>query len=243
MYCSNHDAVKVELPNDENKTLSFNYYNKSMRVPFVVYADFEAFTQELDADKHRDTNPSYTSQYEKHSPSGFFYYIKCSFNKSCDQKGMYTKRSEDEDESQIFVERLEIDRRLYNKYYKFSKKMFLTEEDIDKFEKATNCHTCDKPLGKDSVRDHCHLTDKFRGAAHNGCSINYKIPKFFPVIFHNLSGYDSHVFIKKNLGTTGGNILCIPNNEEKCISFTKQITVDTFSQGGKDINVKRDIRL
>ena len=58
------------------------------------------------------------------------------------------------------------------------------------------------------------LTGKFRGAAHNGCNINYKIPKFFPVIFHNLiSGYDSHLFIK-NLGTTGGNISCIPNNEE-----------------------------
>ena len=226
MYCSNHDTVKVELPNEENNTLSFNNYNKSMRVPFVVYADFEAFTQKLDDDKPRDNNSSYTSQYEKHSPSGFCYYIKCSFDESYDQKVMYTKRSEDEDVSQIFVERLEHDiRRIYHKSYKFPKKMFLTEEDVDKLEKATKCHICDKPLGKDRVRDHCHLTGKFRGAAHNGCNINYKIPKFFPVIFHNLSGYS-----------------CIPNNEEKYISFTKQIIVDTFSQGGKDIDVKRDIR-
>ena len=242
LYCSNHDVVKVELPNEENNTLSFNNYNKSMRVPFVIYADFEAFTQKLDDEKSRDNKSSYTSQYEKHSPSGFCYYIKCSFDESYDQKVMYTKRSEDEDVSQIFVERLEYDiRRLYHRYYKFPKKMFLTEEDLDKFEKATKCHICDKPLGKDRVRDHCHLTGKFRGAAHNGCNINYKIPKFFPVIFHNLSGYDSHLFIK-NLGTTRGNISCIPNNEEKYISFTKQIIVDTFSQGGKDIDVKRDIR-
>ena len=241
-FCSNHDAIKVELPNQENNTLSFNNYNKSMKVPFVIYADFEAFTQKLDDDKPRDNNSSYTSQYEKHAPSGFCYYIKCSFDESYDQKVMYTKRSEDEDVSQIFVERLEYDiRRLYHKYYKFPKKMFLTEEDVDKFEKATKCHICDKPLGKDRVRDHCHLTGKFRGAAHNGCNINYKIPKFFPVIFHNLSGYDSHLFIK-NLGTTGGNISCIPNNEEKYISFTKRIIVDTFSKDGKDIDVKRDIR-
>ena len=40
--------------------------------------------------------------------------------------------------------------------------MFLTEEDLDKFDKATKCHICDKPLGKDRVRDHCHLTGKFR---------------------------------------------------------------------------------
>ena len=242
LYCSNHDVVKIELPNEENNTLSFNNYNKSMRVPFVIYADFEAFTQKLDDDKPRDNKSSYTSQYEKHSPSGFCYYIKCSFDESYDQKVMYTKRSEDEDVSQIFVERLEYDiRRLYHRYYKFPKKMFLTEEDLDKFEKATKCHICDKPLGKDRVRDHCHLTGKFRGAAHNGCNINYKIPKFFPVIFHNLSGYDSHLFIK-NLGTTGGNISCIPNNEEKYISFTKRIIVDTFNKDGKDIDVKRDIR-
>ena len=160
MYCSNHDVVKVELPNEENNTLSFNNY-RSMRVPFVVYADFEAFTQKLDDDKPRDNNYSYTSQYEKHSPSGFCYYIKCSFDESYDQKVMYTKRSEDEDVSQIFVERLEYDiRRLYHRYYKFPKKIFLTKDDIDKFEKATKCHICDKPLGKDRVRDHCHLTDR-----------------------------------------------------------------------------------
>ena len=167
--------------------------------------------------------------------------MKCSFDSSYDKKVKYTKRSEDEDISQIFVKRLEEDiRRIYHKI-KFPKKMVLTEEDEANFEKASKCHICEKLLGKDKVRDHCHLTGKFRGAAHNGCNINYKIPKFFPVIFHNLSGYDSHLFIK-NLGTTGGNISCIPNNEEKYISFTKQIIVDTFSKDGRNIDVKRDIR-
>jgi len=47
------------------------------------------------------------------------------------------------------------------------------------------------------LRDHCHLTGKFRGVAHNRCSLNYKDPTFFPVIFHNQSGYDSHLFIKQ----------------------------------------------
>ena len=74
LYCSNHDVVKIELPNEENNTLSFNNYNKSMRVPFVIYADFEAFTQKLDDDKPRDNKSSYTSQYEKHSPSGLLLY-------------------------------------------------------------------------------------------------------------------------------------------------------------------------
>ena len=53
-------------------------------------------------------------------------------------------------------------------------------------------------------------------------NFNYKKPNFTPVVFHNLSGYDSHLFIK-NLGFSEGNIDCIPNNEEKYISFTKRI--------------------
>ena len=186
--------------------------------------------------------PAIQLSMRKHFPSGFCYYIKCSFNESYDKKVMYTKRSEDEDVSQIFVERLEHDiRRLYHEYYKFPQKMIYTEADKDTFNKASHCHICENPLEADTVRDHCHLTGTFRGAAHNGCNLHYKVPKFFPVIFHNLSGYDSHLFIK-NLGTTRGNISCIPNNEEKYMSFTKEIIVGTFNKDGKDIEIKRDIR-
>ena len=74
------------------------------------------------------------------------------------------------------------------------------------------------------VRDHCHYTGKYRGAAHNICNINYKKPKTIPVIFNNLSGYDAHLFIRK----LGGEISCIANNEEKYISFSKKIIVDAF---------------
>ena len=75
--------------------------------------------------------------------------------------------------------------------------MIFTKSDEACFNAADDCFICGQPLGTDRVRDHCHLSGKFRGAAHNLCNLNYKLPKFFPVIFHNLSGYDSHLFIKK----------------------------------------------
>ena len=72
-----------------------------------------------------------------------------------------------------------------------------------------------------------HYTGKYRGAACCSCNSKMKKPKFIPVIFHNLQNYDSHLFIK-NLGVSEGEIDCIPNTEEKYISFTKEIIVGKF---------------
>ena len=92
------------------------------------------------------------------------------------------------------------------------------------------------------MRDHCHLSGKFRGADHEICNLKYKVPKFFPVVFHNSSGYDNHLFII-TLGNSEGDISCIPNNEENYISFTKQVIVDKFvNEDGKEGNVKRELR-
>ena len=164
-----------------------------------------------------------------HKPSSFCYYIKCAFDDSYQPPVEYTAASEDEDVAQIFVDMLECElKSIYNKF-KFQKKMVFGNKERRAFERSTECWICgmgfDESDGK--VRDHCHYTGKFRGAAHNSCNLKFAKPTFIPVIFHNLSGYDSHLFIK-NLGVSEGNINCIPNNEEKYISFTKHIQVDSF---------------
>jgi hypothetical protein len=114
----------------------------------------------------------------------------------------------------------------------------LTPVQQEAYENATVCYLCkegsfipkDKKLRK--VRDRCHLTGQYRGPAHGLSNLRYKTPDFFPVVLHNLSGYDAHLFIK-NPGVTDGNINCIPNNEEKYISFTKQIKVGSYEKDGK----------
>ena len=82
--------------------------------------------------------------------------------------------------------------------------MKMTKHDELAYHNSTLCHICNEEHGKDRVRDHCHLYGKFRGAAHEVCNIKYKVPKFFPVVFHNLFGYDSHLFIK-TLGNSEEN--------------------------------------
>ena len=47
------------------------------------------------------------------------------------------------------------------------------------------------------MRDHCHVTGKFRGAAHNKRNLKLNISKHFPVIFHNLQGYDGHIIFNE----------------------------------------------
>ena len=120
--------------------------------------------------------------------------------------------------------------------------MIFNEEDKKGYNDSTMCHICGGELGSDKVRDHCHYSGKFRGAAHNQCNLNYKAPKFIPVVFHNLSGYDSHLFIKKLHGDNGEKINCIPNNEEKYISFSREVIVDKFEKDGKEVSVKRELQ-
>jgi len=102
---------------------------------------------------------------------------------------MYTAQSEDDDVAQKFIDMLEEDiKRIYTEYLRFPKEMKYTKSDEVCFKAATECHICGDELGKDRARDHCHLTGKFRGAAHVSCNVNDQIPKFFPVIFITFLG-------------------------------------------------------
>ncbi len=74
-------------------------------------------------------------------------------------------------------------------------------------------------------RDHCHITGKYRGAACNKCNLRMRVPMFVPVLFHNLEGYDSHLFVK-SLGLTEGDIKCISKTDEKYISFSKNVPME-----------------
>ena len=165
---------------------------------------------------------SFTKKYQRHKLSGFCYKIVC-FDKNLfnEKPVLHRAKNEEEEIGEKFVETLEEDIKRIHKF-DFSTKMIFTAEDQCAFEKATICWICQGEFveSQKKVRDHCHFTGKFRGAAHNKCNLQFKNPKFTPVIFHNLSGYDSHLFVK-NLGKSEGNIKCIPNNEEKYISFSK----------------------
>ena len=99
----------------------------------------------------------------------------------------------------------------------------LTKEEEDNYNKENTCYICKKDFNNDKVRDHCHFTGKYRGAAHNTCNLRYKIPKNIPVIFHNGSTYDYHFIIKELACEFDGNFECLGENTEKYITFSVPI--------------------
>ena len=226
-YCYNNECVKTIMP-EPNTFLKFKNFPHSEKVPFVVYADTEALIKDI---HNCDPNPnkSYTKKYKKHEPVSFSYYIKCFDNKVCEPiLRSYTKETpEGEDAMDIFIKWLEEDVKAIANIK--PKEMIFTEEDKEQFNKSKICWICDEPFKGNKVRDHCHYTGRYRGPACNSCNLKYRKPKVIPVFFHNLSGYDSHLFIKK-LGSPDKkeNMDCIPNNEEKYISFSKNIRVGQY---------------
>ena len=76
----------------------------------------------------------------------------------------------------------------------FNKNLIMSEEE-QKFQSRNTCWICGKLIDNDDekVRDHFHITGKFRGAAHWNCNISLQLTKKVPVIFHNIRGYDSHL--------------------------------------------------
>ena len=224
-YCYNNECVKTIMPG-KGTIIRFKNFLHSEKAPFVVYADTEALIKEIDT---CDPNPqkSYTKKYQKHEPVSFSYYIKCFDNSVCVPiLRTHTKTTpEEEDAMDVFIKWLEEDVKAIANIK--PKKMIFTEEDKKQFIKSKECWICGEHLNNDKVRDQCHYTGRYRGPALNSCNLKYRKPKFIPVYFHNLSGYDSHLFIKK-LGTPNENIDCIPNNEEKYISFSKNIKVGEY---------------
>ena len=92
------------------------------------------------------------------------------------------------------------------------------------------------------MRDHCHLSGKFRGAAHEVCNLKYKVRTFFPVVFHNLSSYDSHLFIK-HWEIAKVIFLVYQIMKKTTFLYTKQVIVDKFvNKEERKVNVKRELR-
>ena len=178
--CENHNYCHVEIPNEDNKTIKYNQGEKSIKLLFVIYADFECLLEKMSTCQN-NPNESSTTEINKHTPSGYSLYTHCSFDKSKNKLDCYKGK----DCIKKFCKEL---REHATKIINYEKKKMIpltTKEEIDNYKKKI-CYICKKEFDKTNykVRDHCHYTGKYRGAAHNICNLRYKIPKEISVVFH-----------------------------------------------------------
>ncbi|XP_057302648.1 uncharacterized protein LOC130636817 [Hydractinia symbiolongicarpus] len=219
-YCKDNEAVKITMACEKEKHLYYQDGQQQFKVPFIIYADFESLLIPM-KENARDTKNKTLS---KHVPCGWATYSTFAYGEVPDPLTVYR----DEDCVTRFVNHLEDEvKRLYATFPR--KPMLpLTEEQRNEYNAADTCHICMKPFNYENrkIRDHYHYTGMYRGAAHNTCNLKYRIPKHVPVMFHNLSGYDAHLFIRE-LGEKYDtqNIGCIAENTEKYISFNVKIKV------------------
>ena len=218
VICGEFETAKIETPGG---TCSFRNFQKMMHVPVVGYADFESVLKPISGKKRGGG----TQKTHEHIPCGFAFHLVSPFL----QMEPVLKRAKDETEKlpKDFIR--ELISHVKQAHLNLPKKeMFpLTSQEWKSFREATVCWLCRKGFGKGDlvkVRDHCHFTGKFRGAAHRSCNLKFQRPKFTPVFFHNLQNYDAHLFVRA-LGTLDEvlSVTCIPNNEEKYISFSLKL--------------------
>lgn len=273
-----------------------------MRVPFIIYADFEALNIPVEGCAG-DPQKSYTRQIAKQTPCSYCYVVV-----RCDGVAKAPVLYRGENTVEHFLENLQAELVEINETFRHPAKIHMDVNDWWAYKTATTCHVCNEnllypehrdavdvfdynsgsyqyqahkeckwkdrskfvgPLAKectkdvsdtqqdcmlcskpllryhflDKVRDHCHITGKYRGAAHNVCNLKLRIsaddeyycrktgkvkkkrPTKVPVVFHNLRGYDGHLIMsalgKFESETTGDQkISCIPNNMEKYMAFS-----------------------
>ena len=186
--CENNDYCYVEMLTKLNKMLKYNHGEKLLKTPFVIYADLECLLIKEQSGQN-NPNESYTERKAVHEPCDYALSLICSFDSKENKHNFYRGR----DCIKRFCSDIkELETKIIN--FKPKEMMPLTDNENNYYEEQTECcmfqkeFCCDKnqkmkfKLYK-KVRDHCHYTGKFRGAAHSIFNLNYKVPQETPVKF------------------------------------------------------------
>ena len=204
-----YSALVVKMCRQSVK-IEFKNYFKEIPVPFKIYADFECNLKSV---------KSYEGSYSKNIKITFLVVLLINFFVlMMNVKPIVVFRGENA--AYEFIEAILKEYEYCKKVMKkhFNKNLIMTEEEL--FQSSNICWICEKLIenGDGKVSDHCHITGKFRGAAHWSCNINLQLTKKVPVIFHNLRGYDSHLIFCE-LNKFDVKIDVIPNRLEKYMAF------------------------
>ena len=224
VYCKDNESVRVEMPK-QGSTVEFKDGQNQFQVRFIMYADFESILEPMVPVEPGSPNQPYTNKVNQHTPSGWCVYSKFAYGDVDNLLRTYRGK----DCVETFCNYIKGEAHRLCHMFPEKPMDLLIKKQWKKYKRSTKCHICYKPftLRDPKVRDHCHYTGLYRGPAHSLCNLRYKIPSYIPVVFHNLSGYHAHLFIRE-LGAHTSDMGMITKNKEDYISFSIKVPVDSY---------------
>ncbi|XP_052855203.1 uncharacterized protein LOC128263964 [Drosophila gunungcola] len=207
---------------EPNTKTSFKGYHKKLSPPVVIYADIEAVLESYRTCLNSPSSSS-TTKVQKHTACAVSFYVVHKYNPS--QNDLWTY--DGDDCMQKFCTALkQKTSSLYNIYWSTPKKPSVSPIDVRAQE--GNCTACEMEINAGDL-DKCYnqFTGQYVGPIHKNCKPKYKLSDpFFPVVFHNLSKYDLHLFITK----LEGELSPIPCNKELYIALTQTININSTNR-------------
>lgn len=266
VQCNQMNKCKITLPEEQNRWLSFSNHKNKIEVPFIIYADIESLlSTKVNDDEAECSSSAPKGAIQKHIANSIGYYFHARIEPDLSHYGKFFGPNCISD----FINHLKtlmIDI-VWPKLHEVKPMKLSEQEDYD-FQNSIVCHICNNPFTLYSdlsdcneqsknendkkktkkidknmkVRDHCHMTGKFRGAAHHKCNLKYQISKNIPVVFHNLN-YDSHFLIERLANIFPGKIDIIPKTSEDYISFTKEMKKsEIIDDEAEEVNENKSFR-
>ena len=248
IYCRGVDAppchaVFPKLNEDRSPpTIKFKNIQHMMKAPYVIYADTESIIKPTAS----STTDSNTVQSSEHVPCSFAYVVVRSdgqVTSECLYRG--------EDAMDVFFQQLEDELEEIRKDLKNARPLEMTKEEQEAHNNTGKCWICDGPFrsykdgdchGLWKVKDHCHITGEYRGAAHSKCNQQLRIDPFrtpVPVFYHNLKNYDAHHLMSAVGRTEEKKTAVTEKNGQAIIGKDKPVTVTDGKLSGICQNMEK----
>ncbi|KAK3107269.1 hypothetical protein FSP39_010803 [Pinctada imbricata] len=225
-YCATYECQYTTFPSEGvDDILRFEDVRKQMRVGFCIYADMEAFSKPMQQETIDGADNKDLITFEACS---YGYQVVCTNEEFTKPPKLYRGPNVVDH----FLDSLHEEQQYIEDILSDTKDMILTTEEKERFKTSTKCYICrrnfNERIGK--VRDHCHITGKFRGASCSRCNLQFKQPNFIPVVFHNLKNFDMHLLMSGIGKWKDEEIKCIPNSSERFLSISlgKLRFIDSF---------------
>ena len=225
--------LKARLPNSNLSEKRSKFRLLSMPIWGAILEKLTSDKQDSDISTSEEQEK--TEKLQKHIACSYGYKVVCCYDDRL-SKPFKMYRGLDSAEKFFYTDIFEEEKEILEKLKEFQKTpMNLSAEEKSQHKKATSCYVCNCDFTaenrkvKKKVKDHCHVSGNYRGAACNMCNLGMKLTKTIPVIFHNLKGYDSHL-LSPELGKFHKKISIIPNNMQAYMSFLVGHTTSYFDK-------------